>query len=139
METLIVEFSLDPETKGWTATMPAVPAVVTQGKTLKEAHARVRSALSLVYDEWETVPLRGRALWDTPLDLSKDALNVVKKEAELRIRALDIAAELERATVHAVGVLIHEEQLTYRSTGSLLGITHQRVEQIAKAEQAEDI
>jgi len=137
MTQLLVEYQLDPETNGWTATMPEVPAVVTQGKTLKEAHERVRVALSLFRDDAAEVVLKGRTLWPKAMGISKDALRMVKAEADLRVTALDVEAQLEIATVRAVQVLILEERQTYRAAGSLLGISHQRVEQIAKAVASE--
>ena len=132
MKPLLVEFQLDPETNGWTATMPAVPAIVTQGKTLKEAHERVRAALSLVRDDAADVVLQGRTVWHSAMGISNEALQVVQIEADLRVQALDIEAQLESATVQAVQVLVREERQTYRAAGSLLGISHQRVEQIDK-------
>lgn len=131
MTTLLVEYQLDPETSGWTATMPDVPAVVTQGKTLKEAHERVRAALSLVRDDAADVVLQGRTVWpDEAFDISEEAMKVVQIEADLRVQALDIDSRLESATVQAVQILVREEKQTYRRAGSLLGISHQRVEQI---------
>lgn len=130
MNILIVEYRQDPETSGWTATMPDVPAVVTQGKTLKEAHERVRAALALVRpDEGETI-LRSRTVWDQRKELSREALQAVKAEGDLRVRSLDVNVQLERVTARAVRILINEEGLSYRNAGHLLGITHQRVEQI---------
>lgn len=138
MRPLTVEYRLDPQTQGWTATMPEVPELVTQGKTLGDAHRRVRQALALLREDAQTVELQGRAVWDASVPLSEAALEAVRTETELRIRVLDLEPLLERATAHAVQVLILEENQTYRFAGSVLGITHQRVEQIARAVVAED-
>jgi predicted RNase H-like HicB family nuclease len=132
MTTLTVEYRQDPDTNGWTATMPDEPAIVTQGKTLKEAHQRVRAALGLVRDDANEVTLRGRTVWGLRKELSSEALQAVKTEGDLRVQALELGAELERVTADAVRVLIFHENQTYRAAGQLLGITHQRVEQIAK-------
>jgi len=134
---LIVEYQLDPETKGWTATMPKVPSLVTQGKTLKEVHGRVRVALSLVRDDAADVILQGRTLWPQEYGISREALQAVQEEADLRVKALDVEALLERATAHAVRVLVVQERQTFRSAGSLLGISHQRVEQITQLNAVE--
>ena len=132
MKTFTVEYRQDPDTNGWTATMPDEPAVVTQGKTLKEAHQRVRAALGLVRDDANEVTLRGQTVWGAGNELSPQALRAVKAEGDLRVRALELSVELERVTADAVRVLIVNEKKTYRAAGQLLGITHQRVEQIAK-------
>ena len=136
MTILMVDYQLDPETSGWTATMPEVPALVTQGKTLKEVHGRVRSALSLLREHAADVTLQGQTVWSQDYGISNEALKLVQLEANLRVQALDVEAQLESATVQAVGVLIRKEQQTYRDAGSLLGISHQRVEQIAKLSAA---
>jgi len=137
MTPLTVDFQLDPDTKRWTATMPEVPALVTQGKTLKEAHERVRAALALFRDDAAEVILKGRTLWQSDLRISPAALRSVRTEADLRVAALDVDAQLAAATVEAVKVLVVQERQTYRAAGQLLGITHQRVEQIAKAVASE--
>lgn len=138
MTHLLVEYQLDPETNGWTATMPDVSALVTQGKTLKEAHERVRSALLLFREDADKIVLKGRTVWPRKMGgISEVALRMVRAEADLRVAALDVEAQLELATIQAVHVLIVEERQTYRAAGSLLGISHQRVEQIAKAVASE--
>jgi hypothetical protein len=115
--------------------MPEVPAVVTQAKTLAEAHARVRSALSLFRDDAADVVLLGQTVWPEYVDfgLSESALQAIKIETELRLRSLDTEAQLERATYQAVRQLMGQVGQTYRAAGLLLGISHQRVEQIAKS------
>ena len=133
---LVVEFRQDAETSGWTVTMPSVPQLVTQGKTLKDAHSRVRLALAAL-GEGEgaaSVRLQGFVIWADRPDLSDEAMKWISQESELRVRSLDLQVELERVTKEAVRVLIERDHLTYRSAGVLLGITHQRVEQIAKQE-----
>lgn len=131
-----VEYRLDPVTKGWTATMPDFPAIVTQGRTLKEAHTQVRAALSLLRRDAEEAKLRGRTVWPDSLGLSDKAIKAIREEVDLRLQALELEARLEHATAHAVQLLIRSERQTYRAAGALLGITHQRVEQIDKLEQA---
>ena len=62
MKSLAVEYRLDTQTQRWTATVPEVPAILTQGATLEEAHDRVRSALALVRDDASCVVLRERVV-----------------------------------------------------------------------------
>ncbi len=132
MTELAVEYRQDPETSWWTVTVPDEPAVVSQGRTLREAYDRVRQALPLVRKDANALSLRGRTVWEDRGDLSPDVLEAVRLESDLRLRSMEIEEALERATRVAVEVLIVDSKLTYRSAGSLLGITHQRVEQILK-------
>ena len=136
---LFVEYRQDPENDWWTATVREVPEVVTQGKTLTEAHGRVRKAIELVRGAQESmayVPLTGETVWDNRDDLDNDVRQVAKAEADLRVHLLDTEDKLEVATQRAVTVLVKERGFSYRVAGKLLGITHQRVEQIAKASSA---
>lgn len=137
MRTLSVEYRHDPDTGGWTATMPEVLELVTQGRTLKETHGRVRSALGLVVDEPESVMLKGHTVWSDRPDLSQAALELVRQESDLRVQSLDLQARLEAVTAAAVQKLLQERQ-TFRAAGQLLGITHQRVEQIARRESEDN-
>jgi hypothetical protein len=59
-------------------------------------------------------------------------LQAVQSESDLRVRLLEMQDELERATRTAIRVLMTTHRYSYRDAGQLLGITHQRVEQISK-------
>jgi predicted RNase H-like HicB family nuclease len=132
MTELSVQYRQDPQTSWWTATMPEEPAVVTQGKTLKEAYENVRKALSLVREDANRVQLRGETDWSDRADLSEDVLRAVQDESDLRVRVLEMQDQLERVTQTAVRVLIKNRRFSYGDAGQLLGITRQRVEQIDK-------
>ena len=85
-------------------------------------------------DDTEDVCLRGRTVWDHRSDLPPQVIAMLAHAADLRVQSLDVDDELERATSQVVHQLLNERKLSYRATGQLLGITHQRVEQIAKRE-----
>lgn len=133
MTELSVQYRQDPDTSWWTATMPDEPAVVTQGKTLREVYENVRKALTLVREDADRVLLRGETDWSNRSDLSADVLQAVRSESDLRVRFLEAEDELERATRRAVKVLIRVRHYSFRDAGQLLGITGQRVEQISKS------
>jgi len=132
MDTYIVRYELDPETSWWTATVPGEPGVVSQGKTLAEAHCRVRNAISLMKGTTDPIALVGETDWSNRTDLPEEALELVKKEGDLRVQLLEVQEELERHTFDAVKLLILEEGFSFRVVGRMLGITHQRVEQILR-------
>jgi predicted RNase H-like HicB family nuclease len=68
MSKLSVQYRQDRDTSWWTATMPEEPAVVTQGKTLRDAYENVRKALALVREDAERVQLRGKTDWSKRSD-----------------------------------------------------------------------
>ena len=69
-------FTPQPE-GGFTVTSPALPELLTEGDTLKEAHANVHDALEAVVELYEdegrslpasiTLPPRGEAVWSEAL------------------------------------------------------------------------
>lgn len=132
MDTVVVRYKQDPKTAWWTATVPEEPAVVSQGKTLAEAHRRVRKAIALVRGESRPLVLQGETDWSDRNDLSNDISRLIKEEGDLRVRRLEIQEALERTTYEAVRLLIIENKFSFRAAGRLLGITHQRVQQIAQ-------
>jgi predicted RNase H-like HicB family nuclease len=133
MTALFVEYRQDSENDWWTATVREEPSVVTQGRTLQEAHDRVRKAIDLVRGQESHVPLTGETVWLGRDDLDEEVLRVAKQEGDLRVRLLQVQDELELATRDAVNELVKDRHLSYRVVGRLLGITHQRIEQIAKS------
>jgi predicted RNase H-like HicB family nuclease len=130
-----VHYEQDPEKRWWTATVPEVPGVVSQGKTLKEAHHNVRQAISLVLEqEEEPFVTSGETHWGEHAELAEDELELVKVAGDLRIQALETQGQLERVTQAAVRTLYQGRGFSYREIGRLLGITHQRVEQLVRVE-----
>ena len=57
----------------------------------------------------------------------------------LRLKQLQIGAELEPTTLKAVAVMIEQYRMPFRTAGQLLGITHQRVEQIFKSAKGAEV
>ncbi len=139
METLFVEFRLDPETEWWTATIPQVPAVVSQGKTLREAFDRVRDALGFVRKDAEAIRLEPEIVWDREWHVPDEVMDVVRAANYWRLQQLRVGAELEPATLQAVTVMIDKYKMPFRMAGQLLGITHQRVEQIFKSSKGAEV
>lgn len=136
VDVVQVRYEQDPETAWWTATVPDVPAVVAQGKTLMDAHRQVRAALNLARgSNARPFFLLGETVWEKRDDLPPDAIALAKRESDLRIRCLDLQAQLDAATREAVTKLHLTRGFSLRVVARLLGITHQRVEQIAKSAQ----
>jgi predicted RNase H-like HicB family nuclease len=131
LDYLAVVYRQDAKTSWWTATVEKSPALVTQGKTLKEAYERVRKALSLVRDDSQTVLLKGSAKWDHREDIPSDQRQMIADETNLRIHVLEMETALEHATRVAI-VQLREKNYSFRKIGQLLGITYQRVEQLSK-------
>lgn len=140
MQALEVHYVLDPEAKCWTATIPEVPPVVTQGKTLGEVHAGVRAALKLVEPAFVArKQVAAVTMADDLMDafrLTPSALELVRREVELRLESLELDVHLQHVTTYAANTLTHQERLSAREAGTLLGVSGQHVHQLSKLGRA---
>lgn len=108
----------------WFVDFPDVPGCHTQGRTLRAARERMRDALSLFVDDAD----RGEIVED--LRLPSNALAAVRRTAQLREQAAETQQESQAAARVAVRILL-DAGLTLRDVGDVLGLSFQRVHQLA--------
>jgi predicted RNase H-like HicB family nuclease len=114
------------ETGAWLAEVPEVPGCHTYGRTLEQARRRIREALSLWVEDAAEVEL-----------IEEVSLPHQAQDALRRSKAARAAAERERtraqsSTRDAARLLVHDLRLGLRDTGELLGLSHQRVQQLVR-------
>lgn len=109
----------------WVASVPAVPGCHTQGRTLSQARKRIREALDL-FDVPSSVELVD------DVELGKLAI-VFRTAVERRTEAEALAVEVAEATRKAA-LKLSSAGLSRRDVGELLGVSHQRVQQLIDAE-----
>jgi len=127
VKTYKIEIERD-EARYWIATAPDVPGMVTQAKRLEKIVDRAREAIAALLDVRESsfaVESHIGLLDDVPISEARDA----------RERAEAAQAEATEKVTVVVQRLVREKALTMRDTGQLLGISHQRVEQIMQREE----
>lgn len=130
------------ESGAWIATVPSVPGCHTYGRSLVEARRRVREALALWVDDADTTELVD------DVRLPRDAVAAVRRSRGAREKLASARDAAGAATVDAVGRLVDELGLGVRDSAYLLGLSHQRVQQLVRgnsyledslnAEQARD-
>jgi predicted RNase H-like HicB family nuclease len=123
--TYTAVYQRDPEAEAWLVSIRGFAGCQTYGKSLRQAQGRIREAL---------------ALW---LNVEKDSLlirhsfpsELVTLTAEVhraREAAAKAGAEAQAQTVGAVKAFA-ELGLSRRDAAELLGLSHQRVQQLAEA------
>jgi predicted RNase H-like HicB family nuclease len=121
-----VAFERD-ESGWWVVQVKQAPAAISQGRTLAEARRRIRQALALplgsdlaarqaiLVEDIRLPPAAHRAL--RTLSASRTRLELEKHRVA---EALDVA----------ISELVQGMKLSVRDTGALLGLSHQRIQQL---------
>lgn len=111
----------------WAVTVPEVPGLFTQARSLAEVADMVREALAL-FPEAEVDPACAQVHLE-PVDEAGKAA-VIAATANV---AADKAKEAAARDMSAAACRLVREGITYRDAGVLLGVSHQRVQQLVKA------
>ena len=111
----------------WIATVPAVPGCHTYGRSLVEARRRVRGVLRLWVEDADTAELAD------DVRISHDASAAVRRSRDARHRLATARDTAGSATSDAVHRLVDELGLGVRDVAYLLGLSHQRVQQLRQS------
>jgi len=116
------------ETGWWHARVPSVKGCHTQGRTVEEARRRIREALGLFVDDARTATLKDEIKLPAP---ARKAIHQFTRHRRLAASEETKAAIAARLVVKILrgGSL----KMSTRDTAELLGISHQRVHQLAQA------
>jgi len=125
MRRYVVRYKRDAS-RAWIATVPTVKGCHTYGRTLDQARARIREALTLFDDE------AGKAELVDQVVLSADARALVNQARAARTRAASEQKKASSATAAAARLLTSELGLSTRDAGRLLDLSHQRIQQLVE-------
>jgi predicted RNase H-like HicB family nuclease len=115
----------------WVASIPSVPGCHTQGRTIAQARRRVREALEVALDRPDAKQVaRTAELVDDVRLPSAVAVKLAASRAA-RSKAATEEERAKRATRDAVIALTARARLSIRDAADLLGLSHQRVQQIS--------
>ena len=129
MKSYRVVYELD-ESGAWIATVPAVRGCHTYGRSINEARARAREALGLFVRDAASA----RLVDDVRLPASLRRLLDAQRKARQRAEREQLRAR--EALSRAVRSLVESQGLSVRDAGELLGLSHQRVQQIREEARA---
>ena len=116
------------ETGWWVAQVKEAPAAITQGRTIAEARRRIREALALALDD-DAAAKRARLIDD--VKLPADARRALEEARAARARLATESKKAQKSTAKAVRALLESMHLSVRDAGDLIGISPQRVHQLA--------
>jgi predicted RNase H-like HicB family nuclease len=133
---LSYEVTFERDSAGlWVATIPAVPGCHTQGRTLEQARRRIREALAVSLDgmtDAEAARIARDAELREHIRLPRRVRLVLDRYRAKRVRAERAAEELQRTATVAADELTRRFALSLRDAGTLLGLSHERVNQLTK-------
>lgn len=118
----VAVYRRDPDGNAWLVHIKGIPGCHTYGRTLRQAESRIREALAAWLDR-DPADLAITPEW--PADLARIASEV----STARVGAARAASEAGALTAKAVQRL-ERMGLSRRDTADVLGISHQRVQQL---------
>lgn len=125
-----VHYELDQETGWWAVSVKEEPGCFTQGKNLAQCRERIREALSLSVDDAYEAELIDEVV--VPEEVQTILQSVEKKQRELK----KFQTETKVITAKAAITLNTKFHCGMRDIGELMGLSHQRIEQLTKLEKS---
>ena len=110
----------------WIVRVPQIPGCHTYGRTLDQARRRIREALSLWVDDAE------EAVIEEEIRLPAAARQALQRAERARARADLERSRAQEETERTARALLDDLGIGMRDAGELLGISHQRVQQLVK-------
>ena len=118
----IAVYERDRETDAWLVHIKGIAGCTTYGRTLRQAEARIREALAVWLDR-DPDGLDIASEWPPALDDVATKVGQARREAAASAQAAGVATAIAAKELHRMG-------LSRRDTAVVLGISHQRVQQL---------
>ena len=124
------QVALSREDEIWLIHATDLQGVRSYGRTVREAAENVREAIAAAenLNEWKDLDLR----FVFEDDAASEALRALENANHVEEQA---ATMRDRVLREAIARLRHVHQLSYRDIGTVIGLSHQRVAQLAREVQ----
>jgi predicted RNase H-like HicB family nuclease len=120
--TYIAVYERDPESDAWLVHIKSIPGCATYGRTLRQAEARIREALAAWLDR-DPDGLEIASEWPPELEDVATRVSQARRDAAT-------SAQAAGATTAKAAKRLERMGLSRRDTADVLGISHQRVQQL---------
>lgn len=127
MKTYQVSLELDPRSGQWMADIEGLP-VHTWGRTLGKVKEYAHEALAVHLDV-DVADVRGHVVFRKP-QLPPAVLDAIQEAETARGEADTAAARAAEKKAAAARALVREAHLSMRDAAEVLGVSHQRVQQL---------
>ena len=127
MKTYYATLELDPRSGQWMADIEGHP-VHTWGRTLAKVKQYAHEALAVHLDVDSAAP--GVALVFRKPELPSSVLKAIEDAEAARSDADTAAARATKARAAAARALVRDAHLSMRDAAEVLGVSHQRVQQL---------
>ena len=114
------------ESGAWLARVPYVRGAHTYGRTLEQARRRIREALELWVDDAPSAELIEE------VRLPAGFKGAIRRSRDARLRAERERERAQEETRQTANALVSELDLGLRDAAELLGLSHQRVQQLVR-------
>jgi predicted RNase H-like HicB family nuclease len=124
MKRYTVSYERD-ETGWWAAEVKEVQGCRTQGRSIAQARRRIRDALSLFIDDAKKAALVDEVKLPAQARRSLTRLDAARQKADRE------QAKARATSADVVRVLTKKLRLSVRDVAEIVGLSHQRVQQLA--------
>jgi predicted RNase H-like HicB family nuclease len=114
------------ETGAWLVRVPRLPGCHSYGRTLEQARRRIREVVELWIDD------AGDVVLQEEIRLPIDVKTAIARSRRARERAQQENENAQHLTRDAAYELVDDLGLSLRDAGELLGLSHQRVQQLVR-------
>lgn len=127
VKTYQATLELDPLSRQWMADIEGLP-VHTWGRSLRRVKEHAHEALAAHLDA-TAAEMEGHIVFRTP-QLPAPVLEALEKAETARTEADTATARSAEAKAAAAAALVRDAQLSMRDAAEILGVSHQRVQQL---------
>lgn len=118
------------ESGAWIARIPSIRGCHSYGRTLEQVRSRIREALALWVDDADQAEL------GFEVRLPAESRESIRRAREARARSAKVQRDASAAVRQTASLLTTKLGLSLRDAADLLGVSHQRVQQLLAVNNA---